>query len=254
MPLNSKWKRNQPSTVYENNYNCGINYYQPMIDYIDQKNRKIVKDPQYPEMPWADERFLWERKRVLPYTADELIQHAIEAEEHAKDHLSHFKIAKRSDFSLKKAVEATHVTKEILPTNIEETTKSKRNERPIPLDVTMADLMVQTVRNNEKMKHVKQALEHSVRLRGKSARAIEFELRAESAKNLSGTTELADIRKYQREAMQAMWDERDHVRMMEDRTKLLKDEEIRLTAPLDDLSQELKELEIKSSNYFIDKR
>ncbi|CAG5099933.1 Similar to PRM: Paramyosin (Rhipicephalus microplus) [Cotesia congregata] len=231
----------------------GINYYQPMIDYIDKKSQNVTKNPEYPEMPWSDERLLWERKRVLPYTAEELIQHAMEAEDQAKDHLSHFKIAKRSDFSLRKAVEATHVTKDLLPSNIDETTKSFRNERPIPLDVTMADLMVQTVRNNEKMRHVKQALDHSVRLRGKSARAIEFELRAETAKNLSGTTELADIRKYQREAMQAMWDERDHVRMMEDRAKLLKDEEMRLTQPLDELTNELKELDIRSSNYYMDK-
>ncbi|KAH0539553.1 hypothetical protein KQX54_005496 [Cotesia glomerata] len=253
MPLDTKWKKSHPTTIYDKNYSYGINYYQPMIDYIDKKSQNVTKNPEYPEMPWSDERLLWERKRVLPYTAEELIQHAMEAEDQAKDHLSHFKIAKRSDFSLRKAVEATHVSKDLLPSNIDETTKSLRNERPIPLDVTMADLMVQTVRNNEKMRHVKQALDHSVRLRGKSARAIEFELRAETAKNLSGTTELADIRKYQREAMQAMWDERDHVRMMEDRAKLLKDEEMRLTQPLDELTNELKELDIRSSNYYMDK-
>lgn len=164
------------------------------------------------------------------------------------------KIAKRSDFSLKKAVEATHVSKEVLSSKLNSVSTSKRSEHPIPEDVTMADLVVQSIRNNEMMKHVKQALDHGKSLRGKSAKAIEFELKAETVKNLSTTTELADIRKYQRESMQSLWDERDHVRMMEDRAKALKDEECRLTAPLEDLSQELKELDIKSSNYFLDKR
>lgn len=164
------------------------------------------------------------------------------------------KIAKRSDFSLKKAVEATHVTKDLISSKQDTKLVPQNREHFIPEDVTMADLIVQSVRNNESVKFVKQALEHGQRLRGKSARAIEFELRNESSKNLSCETELADIRKYQREAMQSMWDERDHVRMMEDRTKALKDEELRLTAPLDDLTQELKELDIRSSNYFVDKR
>lgn len=92
MPLDTKWKKSHPTTVYDKNYSYGINYYQPMIDYIDQKSRNVVKNPEYPEMPWSDERLLWERKRVLPYTAEELIQHAMEAEDQAKDHLSHFKV------------------------------------------------------------------------------------------------------------------------------------------------------------------
>lgn len=146
------------------------------------------------------------------------------------------------------------MTKDIVPSSKNTSSSSGRRDQGIPSDVTMADLYVQTVRNNEMVKTVKQALHHGKSLRGKSAKAIEFELKAESMRNLSTTTELADIRKYQRETLQTLWDERDHERMMEDRTRAIQDEESRITAPLDDLHKELKELEIRSSTYFIDKR
>ncbi|XP_063982721.1 paramyosin, short form-like [Diachasmimorpha longicaudata] len=250
MPLDTKWKH-VPTTVYDQNYGFGINYYQPMIDYIDQKEQKIVKNPQLPELPWSDGRFLWEKKRILPYSTEELRRYAFGAEEQAKEHLSHFKIAKRSDFSLKKAVEATHVARDI-ESGVEAAVKIR--EQTIPLDASMADLSVQAVRNFQRIKHVQEALDHAKSLRGKSAKAIEYELKTESMKNLSNTTEISDIRKYQRQTMQALWDERDHVRMMEDRSRLLQEEDARLTQPLDELQHDLKALEIKSSTYFIDKR
>lgn len=93
MPLDTKWKKHHPTTVYNQNYSYGINYYQPFIDYMDQKDRKIVSKPQYPELPWSDSRLLWEKRRIIPYTADELIKHAMEAEDNAKDHLTHFKVS-----------------------------------------------------------------------------------------------------------------------------------------------------------------
>lgn len=151
------------------------------------------------------------------------------------------------------------MTKDIVPSSKDtpsssSSSSSSRRVKEIPSDVTMSDLYVQSVRNNEMIKTVKQALDHGRSLRGKSAKAIEFELKTESMRNLSTTTELADIRKYQRETLQTLWDDRDHERMMEDRTRAIQDEEARLTAPLDDLHKELKDLEIRSSTYFVDKR
>lgn len=165
--------------------------------------------------------------------------------------LLNLKIAKRSDFSLKKAVEATHVSRDI-ESGVESAIKIR--EQTIPLDASMADLSVQAVRNIQRIKHVQEALDHAKSLKGKSAKAIEYELRAESMRNLSNTTEIADIRKYQRQTMQALWDERDHVRMMDERSRLLQDEDDRLCQPLDELQHDLKALEIKSSTYFMDKR
>lgn len=77
-----------------------MNYYQPMIDYMDTKrliersrtSSMYKKRIELPELPWSDGRVLWEDKRVQPYTRDDLIKHAIDAEDEARDHLSRFKV------------------------------------------------------------------------------------------------------------------------------------------------------------------
>lgn len=98
MPLESKW-RHYPTYIYDRNYSYGMNYYQPMIDYIDNKERiprptlsKYETRIELPELPWSDGRILWEDKRVQPYTKDNLIKYAINAEDEARDHLSRFKV------------------------------------------------------------------------------------------------------------------------------------------------------------------
>lgn len=98
MPLESKW-RHYPTYIYDRNYSYGINYYQPMIDYIDTKQRisrstlsKFERRIELPELPWSDGSVLWEDKRVQPYTKDNLIKYAINAEDEARDHLSRFKV------------------------------------------------------------------------------------------------------------------------------------------------------------------
>lgn len=118
---------------------------------------------------------------------------------------------------------------------------------------SMADLSVQNIRNMQMIKDVKQALEHGKSLRGRSARSIEFHLKADALKNLSKTEEIADIRKYQRESAQALWDERDHEGMMQERARrFYKTEED--FDHLDELSGELKTLECRTNSYFLDKR
>jgi len=99
MPLESKW-RHYPTYIYDKNYGYGMNYYQPMIDYIDTKQRtprstlesKFERRIELPELPWSDGRILWEDKKVQLYTKDNLIKYAINAEDEARDHLSHFKV------------------------------------------------------------------------------------------------------------------------------------------------------------------
>nr|XP_012229024.1 PREDICTED: paramyosin, short form-like [Linepithema humile] len=99
MPLESKW-RHYPTYIYDKNYGYGMNYYQPMIDYMDTKrllkqsstSSVFEKRLELPELPWSDGKVLWENKRVQPYTRDDLIKHAIDAEDEARDHLSRFKV------------------------------------------------------------------------------------------------------------------------------------------------------------------
>jgi hypothetical protein len=98
MPLESKW-RHYPTYIYDRNYGYGMNYYQPMIDYMDNKRLltgstlpESEKRIELPELPWSDGRLLWQDRRVQPYTRDDLIRHAIDAEDGARDHLSRFKV------------------------------------------------------------------------------------------------------------------------------------------------------------------
>lgn len=100
VPLEPKWKH-WPTYIYDVNYKYGINFYQPMIDYIDRNGRSSsnardyrykIKRTELPELPWSDGRYLWQERPVEPYTRQQLIMHAIDAEDQARDHLSHFKV------------------------------------------------------------------------------------------------------------------------------------------------------------------
>lgn len=102
VPAEPKWKH-WPTYIYNTNYNYGINFYQPMIDYIDRKGRTSLTSLDYrygrriepPELPWSDGRLVWESKPVEPYSRRELIRHAIDAEDQAREHLSRFKVREK---------------------------------------------------------------------------------------------------------------------------------------------------------------
>lgn len=114
------------------------------------------------------------------------------------------------------------------------------------------DIKLQALKDVQ-MTSVHDALEHGKNLRGKSAMAIEFQLRAEALKNLSKSEELADVRRLQKETVHCFWENRAHGKLMEKRSKVLIDED-KLTQPLNSLSRELRGYEQKSSDYFLDKR
>lgn len=118
---------------------------------------------------------------------------------------------------------------------------------------TMSDMKMQALKDVQMMTEGRDVLEHGRSLRGKSARAIGFQLVTESLQKLSKSHELADIRKVQKETVQTLLDDRAHGRLIVERTKALLDED-KLTQPLNKLSKELRGFEQKSSDYFLDKR
>lgn len=117
----------------------------------------------------------------------------------------------------------------------------------------MADIKLQSLKDIQDVSEAQSALDHARSLRGKSARAIAFQLTAGALKNLSESQELADIRKTQWENLSVLRDGREHLRLAEERTRNLLDEET-LAAPLNRLSKDLRGYEQKSSSYFLDKR
>ncbi|KAK1128221.1 hypothetical protein K0M31_002692 [Melipona bicolor] len=265
VPAEPRWKH-WPTHIYDKNYSYGINFYQPMLEYIDREGRSFSLPSDYrshrselPELPWSDGRALWENRPVETYRRHELIKRALDAEDEARDHLSHFKIANRSNFSLSKLSEASHVTREIFPRKPEEI-KPPSNlllflESARLKDLRkreMANIDFQSLRDVQTISEIQEKLNQGKSLRGKSARAIGFHLTAESMKKLNRSQELADIRKKETALASYLLDGRDRLRLLEERTKYLLDEDD-LAAPLNSLSRELKGYEEKSSNYYLDK-
>lgn len=156
---------------------------------------------------------------------------------------------------MEKTVHASRVTQDIL-NRVSPFWISEHPKKKVPRDVqlkALAAIEMQALKDIQILKEAQENLDHGKSLRGKSARAIEIQLRTEALKNLSKSQELADVRKYQTETSHAYWEGRDHSKLMEERAKLILDE-ARLTEPLDILSKELRGYEKRSSNYFLDKR
>ncbi|KAG5313925.1 MYSP protein, partial [Acromyrmex insinuator] len=113
---------------------------------------ELEKRIELPELPWSDSKVLWEDKKVQPYTRDDLIKYAIDAEDEARDHLSRFKIANRSDFSLAKTVQASRVTKEIFP-------RTGKDLKRLPMP-----LMFASTRARSEMKEIQQEAISNIKL------------------------------------------------------------------------------------------
>lgn len=171
------------------------------------------------------------------------------------------KAAKRSDFSLTKTVEATHVSKEVQPGKLECTDPSLFKLAHTPqiesdeLDPeTKADMNLQALKDVQALSEIEDALHHGRSLRGKSAKAIEYQLKTSALRNLTRSQELADIRKFQRESVHVLWDESDHHRMMDDRFRSLMDVEKSTEPRTTILNKEMQTYDKTSSQYFLDKR
>nr|XP_033322660.1 paramyosin, short form-like [Megalopta genalis] len=270
VPVESKWKH-WPTYIYDTNYKYGINFYQPMIDYIDRRGRtsttsyRDYRSPsrsEMPELPWSDGRLLWGERPVEPYSRRELIQHAVDAEDQAREHLRQFKVANRSDFSLSKTAQASHVTREVFPGRLEATRISpwslfvqsaRVRSEARQLQRKMAEIDLQCLRDMQALTEARTTLDQAKSLRGKSARAIEIQLRAEAIANLNRSQQLADLRKAQL-LDEAIFDGRERLWLSRELTRKLDIDEDRLTAPLGCLSRELKGYEKKSANYLLNQR
>lgn len=162
-------------------------------------------------------------------------------------------MAKRSDFSLAKTIQATRVTKDVFP---------RKPPPPRPIDVRskselrdnqiMSDFDLGALQDVPSMTTVMDALHRGRRLRAKSAKAIEFQLEAEAMQNILRAQELADVRKLRRNAVHVVVDERSNSRFMSERSIDMEDENF--LEPLDTLNREPKGFEQKSSTYWSNKR
>ncbi|XP_041986361.1 paramyosin, short form isoform X2 [Aricia agestis] len=187
-----KWNR-PPTAIYENNYGYGINFYQPMIDYISAKRQGVNTKP--PHLPWSNERGLEKYrfdKPVEAYSNEEVRNMSREVAEQAKRDLNTFKVQKRNPFTVVATAAAANITKHVNVESITMKTKKKKIERE----------QIQLERQKKRINEIEKELENyenqikipnqlrgrAIIYRGKSAKAIAQTLLEESRHNLSGGT------------------------------------------------------------------
>lgn len=89
------------SKIYEYTYGYSMNYYQPMIDYMDRKLVDEENSDQLPHLPWTNERYIEEfdpKKSIRLYTDKEYSARSKEAEKSAKRNIIDYSV-KNSYFS-----------------------------------------------------------------------------------------------------------------------------------------------------------
>ena len=239
----SKGGHRPPSHLYEDNYSYVFNFYQPMIEYLDIKDKKL-KPKEYPHLPWNNERGLdrySSRNLVRSYTEQDIHKLAEKAEKQAKEDLKTFKLAKRTNFSISKSASASLVTKHIKQLKLKKVKSQDRIE-----DMAEDGLFLEEGNLTDPQRFAQEFLQ------GKSAKGIEAHILANSLRNISSNTGI-DIKAFQRRAELSPHNSQEHTCFMEQRQKIQK-EETCITQPLDELRMELQGFNKKSTEYFDEKR
>lgn len=189
VPNYCKWKR-PPTSIYEDNYGYGINFYQPMIDYISEREHGVSAKP--PHLPWNNERGLEKYrfdKPIRTYSEEDTSRIAREVAEQAKRDLNKFDVNKqRSAFSVVATAAAANVTKHVGVESVSVKAKKKKVDRA----------KITAERQKKRMDEIEKELElyekavnvgaelrgKALMYRGKSAKAIAQNLLQESRKNV----------------------------------------------------------------------
>lgn len=195
-------KRRPPTTsIYSDNYGYTINFYQPMIDYLDAKQRGT--DTQYPHLPWTYERGLkkyWPCKTVTTYTLNDIDKYSGAVAESAKireKNFEDYKIIKRSPLAVTKSAIGARLGHRLGRSKyetVEERTIRKlevqANERY--LNKVMDDIELIKMRfNTHKDVDISPGLKSAIR--GKTANQISAALLAESEKNIKVSRNQEDL-------------------------------------------------------------
>lgn len=253
-----KW---QPQTsAYDYNYGIGINYYQPMVDYIEEKSRGRKVD--FPHLPWTDELGLdqFDPMKIKSYSQEDLSRVSRKTEASAKSRLRDLKSSASSSFVLQKSVSAASITEKVLK---RESRKKKSLVRDInKIKGKMYDDL--EVFNPDKDREIERELKASQKfLRGRSANQIKQQLLSASNKTIAEGVEEDFNRKMQSSFVSSASSKasnqfrkkvtiRSHVQMMDERIQSQLEESFK--EPLDNLSTELRDFDRRSSHFYHDKR
>lgn len=195
-------KRRPPTTsIYSDNYGYTINFYQPMIDYLDAKQQGT--NTQYPHLPWSYERGLkkyWPCNTVSTYTQNDIEKYSDTVAESAKlreKNFEDYKIIKRSPLAVTKSAIGARLGHRLGRSKyetVEERTIRKlevqANERY--LNKVMDDIENIKMRfNTHKDVEISPGLKSAIR--GKTANQISAALLAESEKNIKVSRNQEDL-------------------------------------------------------------
>ncbi|XP_066260374.1 paramyosin, short form-like [Euwallacea similis] len=241
----TKWR---PQTKYYNyNYGVGMNYYQPMVDFIDEKYKGRRVAP--PHLPWTDELGLsqFDPSSIRSYRAHDLARISDNTEKSAKIRLGAGHSHASSGFVLAKSVSAARITTKIQQ---EERKKNKLVKEIRKLKSRMRDDLDY---DPEKDKDIERELRAEQKyLRGKSAKGIEAQLLSKSRRAIAETID-QDLKVAQMSrAFTSGRCIRTHVKIMDERMSSQLEESI--SQPLHTLSDELRGFDKRATYSFIDQR
>ncbi|XP_018801618.1 PREDICTED: paramyosin, short form isoform X2 [Bactrocera latifrons] len=181
--------RHLATHAYEDNYGYTMIFYQPMLDYLDAKTKKLNVDP--PHLPWSSERGLRQYRPSNPvrrYDADEVLRLSRACAHRADEILLDFRVRKRTPFSVIKLADAARVHKHIEPDTVVERSRERRRRRQQDLeDIIRQDTLkiLHRIRRMELDNDCARMTDEFKRsIRGKSATAIAQALISESERNI----------------------------------------------------------------------
>lgn len=106
------------SKIYDYTYGYSMNYYQPMIDYLEKRDsseNSQRENLQLPHLPWTNERYIKEydpKKPIKLYNTQEAKEIAIRSQAAARRNINNFDV-KRSYFSAIPTADATKLLRNL---------------------------------------------------------------------------------------------------------------------------------------------
>lgn len=185
-------RRNPTTAIYADNYGYTINFYQPMIDYLDAKQKG--SDAQYPHLPWSNERGLkeyWPCKTVKTYSIDDIEKYSSKVAENAKHReqgFEDYKIIYRSPLAVTKSAIGNRLSFRLRKLSFEtigeraiQELEAQANKRHFPKVMDDND-NIETGFIASKNLEISSGLKNAIR--GRTANQISAALLAESEKNI----------------------------------------------------------------------
>lgn len=191
----TEYKPGHPhSKIYDYTYGYSMNYYQPMIDYLDKRDAN-EKNLQLPHLPWTNERYIKEydpKNPIKLYDPKNIKTIAKKCQESACRNINNFDV-KHSYFSAIPTADATKLLRKLPKTSALEIVYRKDIGKTIQdiKDLEMDAYFRYKDGERRMLEEERESfpIELKRAIRGKSANQIRNLLLADSAKNMKEASE-----------------------------------------------------------------